>query len=389
MNSTATRWTTVFCDREGEAIFDYAFADGPNTMTTLYAFGSNGSGQLGIGNKDDTVKPERCLITSYSAEKGIKQVAAGGNHTLVLGENDHVEAFGSNEAGQCGTSRDLEEEQDHVTLPFCVTGRLPFYEGSLPITKISATWTASICLDTDGKLNVAGQDLNGELGMQDVRIEHTPRTISDFPPLGTIIKQISSSVTHTVVVLSNGEVWGWGKGRKGQLGQPAEDVRSPRKLEGLTFPIIKAVCGKDFTCVVGEKNGGQIALIGACGKDRFGVKSNVPNEVPNWKDIAASWGSVYVLFEDGKILAWGRDDHGQLPPPDLPPIQAVAAGSEHCLALTTAGKVLAWGWGEHGNCGERTDANGDVKGRWNEISVNGSVKAVFAGCATSFIVTNG
>ncbi|KXL50959.1 hypothetical protein M433DRAFT_149217 [Acidomyces richmondensis BFW] len=357
-------------------------------MTKLYAFGSNGCGQLGIGNENDTANPEQCLITSYSTERGIKQVAAGGNHTLVLGENYHVEAFGSNAAGQCGTSRELEEERDHVAVPFCLKGVVPLDERSLSITQISATWTASICLDNNGKLHVAGQDLSDEHVEEDVRVGRTTWTIPNFPPHGTIVRQISSSVTHTVAVLSNGEVWGWGKGRKGQLGQPAEDIRSPRKLEGLEFPVIKAACGKDFTCVVGEKIGGQIALIGACGKDRFGVKSNVPKEVPHWKDVTASWGSVYVLFEDGRILAWGRDDHGQLPPPGLPPIEALAAGSEHCIALTKAGKVLAWGWGEHGNCGERTDHNGDVKGRWNEINLNGSVKAVFAGCATSFIVTN-
>ncbi|TKA70058.1 hypothetical protein B0A55_06243 [Friedmanniomyces simplex] len=112
----------------------------------------------------------------------------------------------------------------------------------------------------------------------------------------------------------------------------------------------------------------------------------MPLVVPGWKDVAASWGSIYVLKDDGELLGFGRDDHGQLPPPGLPPVQAIAAGSEHCIALTKAGKVLAWGWGEHGNCGEPTDARGDVKGHWNEIDMPGSVRAVFAGCATSFVV---
>ena len=121
--------------------------------------------------------------------------------------------------------------------------------------------------------------------------------------------------------------------------------------------------------------------------DRFGVRAKAPTAVPGWKQIAASWGSIYVLKDSGELVAWGRDDHGQLPPPGLPPIEMISAGSEHCLAVTKAGKVLAWGWGEHGNCGEPTDANGDVKGRWNEIEVLGTVDRVFAGCATSFIST--
>ena len=70
-------------------------------------------------------------------------------------------------------------------------------------------------------------------------------------------------------------------------------------------------------------------------------------------------------------------------------MEVISAGSEHCLALTKTGKVLAWGWGEHGNCGKHTDSDGNVKERWNEIDLPQSQKAiaVYAGCATSFIVT--
>jgi len=190
-----------------------------------------------------------------------------------------------------------------------------------------------------------------------------------------------------VVVLSNGELWGWGKGRQGQLGEPAGIVWSPRQFRGLPFPVVKAVCGKDFTCVFGDRDKGYVHIIGLKRRDRFNLATSMPLAISGWKDVAASWSNVYLVKDDGDLLGFGRDDHGQLPPSGLPPIEAVAAGSEHCTALTKSGKVLAWGWGEHGNCGEPTDANGDVKGRWNEIGMDGKVEAVFAGCATSFVVT--
>lgn len=130
-------------------------------------------------------------------------------------------------------------------------------------------------------------------------------------------------------------------------------------------------------------------VLGLKRNDRFGLLSSIPPAIPGWKDVVASWGSIFVLKNDGEVLGFGRDDHGQLPPPGLSSITAIAAGSEHCLALTKAGRVLAWGWGEHGNCGEPTDANGNIKGRWTEIAIAKPVKAVFAGCATSFVVTAG
>ena len=344
----------------------------------LSAFGSNGSSQLGLQHAEDTSKPARSNALCAS----IKQIAAGGNHSLVLSDDGTVASFGDNTHGQC-----VSHQHEHdATKPNGSQG-----EDCIGcVAQVSATWTASILLRGDGTMLACGEGLNGELGLG-VGTTHAVQTrqVLDFPPSGISVVQIASCMAHTVAVLSNGEVFGWGKGRQGQLGSPAEIVWSPRRIEGLHFSVAKAVCGKDFTCLVGDKRSGGMLVLGHRKSDRFSLLSSVPPAIPGWKDVAASWGSILVLKDNGELLGFGRNDHGQLPPPGLPPIEAIAAGSEHCIALTKAGKVLAWGWGEHGNCGVPTDANGDVKGRWNEIEVAGPVKAVFAGCATSFVVADG
>ncbi|KAK3648044.1 alpha tubulin suppressor [Elasticomyces elasticus] len=314
---------------------------------TVFAFGSNGSGQLGLSHFEDISTPEQSSLSGCT----VKQIAAGGNHTLMLSEDGNVKLQG-------------DDGHDQTIVRY-------LSEVDWRVAQLSATWNASMLLLQSGKVLVCGEGQNGELG------------------LGSEISHITSCMAHSVTVLSNGEVWGWGNGRQGQLGEPAEIVWSPRQIQGLTFSAAKVVCGKDFTCVFGNRReSGQVAMFGPK-RDRFDLHLNLPSMVvPGWKDVATSWGSIYILRDDGELLGFGRNDHGQLPPPDLPPIEAIAAGSEHCLALTKAGKVLAWGWGEHGNCGEPTDSNGDVKGRWNEVEVPYSVRAVFAGCATSLIVTS-
>lgn len=338
----------------------------------LYAFGSNGSGQLSLDHTDDPRTPQHSQATSASS---IKQIAAGGNHTLILHEDGSVETFGTDDHGQC-----------NLQCPFTQPSG-----GELAhVTQVAATWNASTFLYSDGRIATSGQGLSGELGQGKGLMEVSqPRIVPNFPPSDTTVVQLASCMAHTVAVLSNGEVWGWGKGRKGQLGEPAEDVWSPRKIEGILFPAAKAVCGRDFTCIIGDRLEGRLRIFGLRKSDRFGLVASLPAAVPGWEDIAASWCSVFVLLKDGSLLGFGRNDHGQLPPPDMPSIEAIAAGSEHCLALTKAGIVLAWGWGEHGNCGEPTDENGDVKARWNQVDVPGTVDAVFAGCATSFVVAAG
>lgn len=57
--------------------------------TRIFALGSNGSGQLGIGHQDDTSTPQE-VNTDGISTAGIKQIACGGNHTTVLFENGDI-----------------------------------------------------------------------------------------------------------------------------------------------------------------------------------------------------------------------------------------------------------------------------------------------------------
>lgn len=336
----------------------------------VYAFGSNGSGQLGIGHEEDVSAPYQVMSCST-----VQQIACGGNHTVIHSGEQQIATTGDNSDGRCFAATG---KSTHV--PISVASEE--YAEAL----IATTWSASfIC--TKGSIYACGSGNAGELGLGEAtELANLPQAIPNFPPIGTGVTRVAACMAHVVVVLSNGEVWGWGKGRKGQLGEPAETVWRPRRIENIGFFVVDVVCGKDFTCVFGDPSSGDYLVLGPNSNDRFGIKANAPAKIPNWKQVGASWGSIFILSESGEVTAWGRNDHGQLPPAGLPSLDLIAPGSEHCLGLTKAGKVLAWGWGEHGNCGEPTNVRGDVKDGWNEIITSRPATAIFAGCATSFIV---
>jgi protein ATS1 len=116
-----------------------------------------------------------------------------------------------------------------------------------------------------------------------------------------------------------------------------------------------------------------------------------------YKDIGASWHGIYVHVvlgaeKSASLVAWGRNDRGQLPPPGLPEPVKIAVGSEHVLALLEGGEAVTFGWGEHGNCGPDTDESGNVSGTYNVVSLPDSVRVgakivgVGAGCATSWLI---
>ncbi|KAK2759432.1 hypothetical protein FQN54_002910 [Arachnomyces sp. PD_36] len=384
--------------------------------TPLYAFGSNGSGQLGIGHVDDTPTPTPCVFddddkgseseseprSSSSGDEPVR-IVAGGNHTLVLFRSGAVYATGSNAHGRCG--RDPASEPSLVGFR-----RVGFVEeeeeegggdgnggrkGRIDrFSDVSATWEASFVVARGtGHVYAFGMGMKGELGLgAGCPQAMSPTRIKGFPPSGTSVVSISSSMGHTAVVLSNGEVYGWGGARKGQLGRHGVENKlfwSPHKVADIPFPAERISCGREFTVIAGSREDGKFVILGS---DKWKVISTAPEDLKGYSTVATSWHGVYVQFRDGSLKAWGRDDRGQLPPSDISKPVKLAVGSEHALALLEDGRIAAFGWGEHGNCGPDTDAQGDVKQRWSEIQTSveqgyriGGI-AIGAGCATSWIV---
>ncbi|KAL1838089.1 hypothetical protein VTJ49DRAFT_3081 [Mycothermus thermophilus] len=384
-------------------------------MLVLQALGSNGSGQLGLGHTDDVSTPQPVLLpsdlftttNSNSTEPSdqhpqpkLLSISAGGNHTLLLFSSGILLWSGDPTTGACGrveptppTSADTPGSSPPAPR-FRPVDLTPLPEDvRRNVSLVTATWEASIIatssLPTD-KVYSFGSGAKGELGLGPGTLRAgEPTLIPNFPALGTKVVHLAACMGHVVAVLSNGEAWGWGNGRKGQLGEPAVGVvYSPRRIEGVDFKVAKAVCGREFTCLFGPPESGEVLVLGS---DKWGVKSQAPKMVKGWKEVGAGWGSVYVLKEDGTLLSWGRNDHGQMAPEDLGRVRAIAVGSEHAMALTDAGDLMAWGWGEHGNCGPICGpicANDGPKGQQNKIASIGpeiKIAMIGAGCATSWI----
>ncbi|KAF5689182.1 alpha-tubulin suppressor [Fusarium circinatum] len=357
-------------------------------MEVVFALGSNGSGQLGIGHKEDVSVPKQVLFHPGPPTSPITKVAAGGNHTLLLTKTGQLYWSGDPTPGACGlnTGPDAAVFRE---IQLTKNGESPVGE----IALITATWEASILVakDADGKKTRVfslGAGLKGELGLGELIVRTPSATqIREFPPPGTEVVDLAACMGHVVAVLDNGDAYGWGNARKSQAGEPGQVLHTPRKIDGINFKITRAVCGREFTCLFGDPQSGNIKVLGS---DKWNIRSGAPETCPGWLDVGSSWGNIYVLGKDGSLQAWGRDDHGQLPPPNLPELGKIAVGSEHVVALSSAGDVLSWGWGEHGNCGPQVE-NNDVKGRWNVIASSkfippgSKIGEVGAGCATSWV----
>lgn len=394
----------------------------------VYAFGSNGSGQLGIGHTEDVCTPTRCFFStgSTTAAAGggtaiednpdkvididqdrdpIRRIAAGGNHTVILNASGVAYAAGMNDDGRCGvaditcssSAAGLEEEDKKSTRFVRARLKLATEDGRVVdrFADVSASWSATVFVaEQRDEVYVVGTGEKGELALgADYQIAADARVVAGFPPVGLRVTAIASGMSHVVCVLSNGDVYGWGAARKGQLGSAAaaeaKTLWTPTRIGDVLFRADGVACGREFTVVVNNTSGEYVVL----GSDKWGIVSGATTAPINGR-VSASWHGVYIHnAADNSLVAWGRNDRGQLPPSSLlsKKVMRFAAGSEHAVALLSDQRVVSFGWGEHGNCGAVVDAQGNVKDRFNVISLDLAdderVVDVAAGCATSWVVT--
>jgi alpha-tubulin suppressor-like RCC1 family protein len=104
--------------------------------------------------------------------------------------------------------------------------------------------------------------------------------------------------------------------------------------------------------------------------------TTAPGELGNGtltqEDTSASGEHGLALLADGKVMAWGDNDHGQLgngttTDSDVPvavkglaKVKAVSAGYLFSVAVLTNGTVMAWGYNGNGQLGNGTYNDSDV-----------------------------
>lgn len=290
-------------------------------MTVLLAFGSNGSGQLGLGHCDDLNYPSKVNVPGNDF-----LVSCGGNHTIIINNSGEAYGSGDNSSHQLG----LEGDSYNKFTKLCNELKNKWIFAA-------ALWAESYLIDHEGNIFASG---------------NTTKVFTKFSQFSftSIPKKVVVGLGHVVVLCQNNDVWAWGSNRKGQIGDTDGSV--PKLLASDVKDI---ACGKDFTIIL--QNSNSIKILGNV-KHLSGLiefTKSYGNGIV--KGIVSSWTSVHIIL-DSRILSFGNNTHGQLLQPSHPPICNIAAGTEHYLAIGNGNRtVFAWGWGEHGNCGKSLENN--------------------------------
>ena len=204
------------------------------TDGTVWGWGSNSHGQLGLG---DTV--DRLIPTAVSGISNAVAVAAGGRHSLILLADGSVLAFGDNAFGQLGLGA-----TNSVAVPTAVSALTG-------ITAIATGFHHSAAINSDGQAFLWGRNFEGQCGGGDtspVRLT-TPQPLTLEAPVGAL----ACGYHFTVFELTNATLWGTGSNSDGQLdgtsvAEPfdSQKILTPQRLPfmlDLTIPSVDA--GRD------------------------------------------------------------------------------------------------------------------------------------------------
>jgi alpha-tubulin suppressor-like RCC1 family protein len=182
---------------------------------TVWVWGEGTEGELGNGTSSDSSIP-----VQVSSLTGMIQVAAGNQHVVALQSNGTVWTWGSNSNGQLGNN-----STTNSSTPVQVTAL------SGTFIAVGAGVNFSVALRSDGTVWAWGANPDGELGNSTTTQSLTPVQVTG---LNGIIA-ISSGGKNTFALQNNGNLWTWGLNGNGQLGNGTTTSSSTAlQVTGLT-----------------------------------------------------------------------------------------------------------------------------------------------------------
>ncbi|HET7486720.1 MAG TPA: kelch repeat-containing protein [Acidimicrobiales bacterium] len=205
-----------------------AVADG-----TVWSWGAAGGGAVPLGNDvpfDAGTPMGSPTPVQAVGLNDVVEVAAGAGHTLARRADGTVWAWGFNTHGQLGVPA-TGATPEAATAPVRVQG-LP-----RPAVAIAAAGDHSLAVLDDATVWGWGQNSTGVLGTgpagTDVKAPAQVLVAAATPLAG--IASVATAPDHSVAVDGAGRVWAWGANADGQLGDPASTTspRGPARVPGI------------------------------------------------------------------------------------------------------------------------------------------------------------
>jgi len=282
--------------------FDAGHALGIKANGTLWAWGNNGSGQLGLGNTTTYSSPVQVgALTTWSS------VSTGYGCTVALKTDGTLWSWGNASHGQLGHNNPTT-----ISSPVQI-GALTTWAS---VSVSGANAGSVVATQTNGTLWTWGANAQGQLGQGNTTNTSSPVQVGAL----TTWKNACTGSLFTIATATDGTLWSWGANNSGQLGQSnTTNYSSPVQVGALTNWVVRdGTAGKDFCAVV--KTDGTLWTwglnsVGQLGHGNYTTVYNSPKQVgalTTWADVIARDGFTTGLTTTQQLWSIGYSSTGGL-----------------------------------------------------------------------------
>ena len=195
---------------------------------SVKCWGANASGQLGLGDTNSlgdnsSEMGGNLTVIDLGTGRTIRDIEAGDNHTCAILDNASVKCWGSNASGQLG----LGNTDNRGDSSGEMGDNLPAVDlGSGRTAKAISAGYQHTCVILDNEsVNCWGNGLYGQLGRGENKTEKRPKSDPINLGSGRNAKAIVTGNSHTCVILDNSSIKCWGYNASGQLGMGNTNTR--------------------------------------------------------------------------------------------------------------------------------------------------------------------
>ena len=375
-----------------------------------YAWGDNGYGQLGNGSATTTKQKTPVPVkkpAGVSDDFTYVQVSTGYRHSLALGSDGYVYAWGNNTYAQLGNN--TSGGYSVVPVRVCDPSTHSNVNTGLKAIQVDAGGEHSLAVDKEGNVWAWGRNGNGQLGNgTSSNYSSTPVRVCDpehptDASKGLVAIKVAAGGAHSLAIDKNGDTWAWGFNSYGQLGNGTSSgfnganpvpgrVRDPNNPDD-TSKNLKSVqisAGFEHTIAI-DAQGNTWSwgwnYWGELGQNTKTDRIFVPTQVYNpdnpaiafkASQVSAGYDTSLAIDTNGVAWSWGRNDYGQLgytnydsstvhrqPAKVRNPASPnntdlslnstlVSAGNWDSLAIGKDGYTYAWGYNGYGQLGNNS-----------------------------------
>lgn len=289
------------------------------TDGTLWTWGSNGNGELGLGDQGANGATNRSSPVQVGALTNWSKAVAGVYITLAIKTDGTLWAWGNGANGSLGQGNTTSYSS-------------PVQVGALTNWSNVDAFDAVVAIKTDGTLWSWGINTYGKLGLNDTTNRNSPVQIGT----GTSWASATTTAEATAAIKTDGTFWTWGSNGYGQLGQNTAggnpttapgNRSSPVQVGALTNWSQAAVGNRGESpygaCVAVKTDGTLWAwggnYYGSCGLgDSYqanSVRRSSPVQVgalTDWSFAQQGYYHTIGTKTDGTLWSWGRNNFGQL-----------------------------------------------------------------------------